>query len=876
MTFNDFLTNIMNNYPQIGNAYMGDVTFSEGLPEGFTRGTIRVTAMDNDRSLLKFEFNCDESPYEYTRYAIDGILTEWSVGGGGTGNSMVVVVDATPSKNGTILHSDYTYDDIAEAIENEYSIECLLRFVNNNAPTYSTGVYEHLNNDTSDAQIRFTFRATPGDEYPAYYIYITFHEEDDSLSIETSDVSGGQWGDITGTITDQLDLKACVLDLIPAQATNENQLADKDFVNSSIATNTAYFRGTYDVVSDLGLTINASVQQIASAIATKLASLGVTPTNNDYVFVSFPDATVSSEVDKYDRYKYTLSDNVGAWGYEYTLNNSSFTSDQWKAINSGITSAKVTQYDGYNQRINAKQDILTAGSGIIISGSNVISATGVDNMISITYESLVTTRNGNKLIPGMQYRINDYECTVNSNIKNAIAYTDAAFDVIVVADDMGSINENARCCKRATKASDYYEKNKLEAWEIKYCLDNDTNRFEWADTKFGKGVIYWMKDEFGNEAPYDFKGIKFVRYELKGSIVITQFNETTITSSSLTNSFFGDNTFEATSYNEMNYPFITGFSTPEYATGINYATFLLNDKHIEYFTFSAVSRKNPNGYYNNTDILDASLYGSNLSGDYLVSGGSVGESIGCFGNKIEPCYDYSDKPKQILNNIVFLGVVSPNWDGQTYSGLLPSCNTIGSQSKDCTFGFECHNNKIGSGFVNNYFAGHAYDNVIGNDCIDNIFGDWFSNSFIGNQCGGNIIDGCSYINFSGTVNYIILYNVSYIEMGAGCSDNIIQTGTSNIRFKNGCYCNIISGHMSNGYINDGVHYCNISSNSDPKPVTNFSVYVHGKSIISLTNVLFAPNTTELIPQVAYFKSYNDSEHNTVTILPMYPPTGQWS
>ena len=50
----------------------------------------------------------------------------------------------------------------------------------------------------------------------------------------------------------------------------------------------------------------------------------------------------------------------------------------------------------------------------------------------------------------------------------------------------------------------------LNAWELKYCLDNDKELFAWADTN-GKGVIYYMKDEFGNEAPYDFKNVKYAR-----------------------------------------------------------------------------------------------------------------------------------------------------------------------------------------------------------------------------------------------------------------------------------------------------------------------------------------------------------------------------
>jgi hypothetical protein len=51
----------------------------------------------------------------------------------------------------------------------------------------------------------------------------------------------------------------------------------------------------------------------------------------------------------------------------------------------------------------------------------------------------------------------------------------------------------------------------IPAWELKYCFDNDINRFAWADPSEGKGVIYYMKDEHGNECPYDFKNIQFLR-----------------------------------------------------------------------------------------------------------------------------------------------------------------------------------------------------------------------------------------------------------------------------------------------------------------------------------------------------------------------------
>lgn len=102
---------------------------------------------------------------------------------------------------------------------------------------------------------------------------------------------------------------------IPSQASATNQLADKDFVNSSIATNTAYFIGTFD-----------SVAQLNAYSGTK--------TNNDYAFVKSTDSAGNTI---FSRYKW----NGTAWLYEYELNNSSFTASQWAAVNSGATAAKI-------------------------------------------------------------------------------------------------------------------------------------------------------------------------------------------------------------------------------------------------------------------------------------------------------------------------------------------------------------------------------------------------------------------------------------------------------------------------------------------------------------------------------------------------------
>lgn len=106
--------------------------------------------------------------------------------------------------------------------------------------------------------------------------------------------------------------------LIPQAATADNQLADKEFVNSSIATATATFRGTF-----------ATLEALKAAEADK----------NDYAFWAHKDEAGNT---CYDKYTYTGSE----WKFEYRLNNSSFTAAQWGAINSGITGALVTRLSG--------------------------------------------------------------------------------------------------------------------------------------------------------------------------------------------------------------------------------------------------------------------------------------------------------------------------------------------------------------------------------------------------------------------------------------------------------------------------------------------------------------------------------------------------
>lgn len=208
-------------------------------------------------------------------------------------------------------------------------------------------------------------------------------------------------------------------------------------------------------------------------------------------------------------------------------------------------------------------------------------------MVMVSYHELKALRDSGVLEPGCQYRITDYNLVVDdAPSENPARSANHVFDIVVTALSEKDLSEDAKAVRNERDA--YFANSNLDAWQIKYCLDNDNSRFAWAypdkvlgftanrvfyenipasdviyegekylafvngedylylkendlgyldatlyvyvDDYFsgkimeptaitgiayqkasnpGRGVIYYMKDEFGNEAPYDFKNVMF-------------------------------------------------------------------------------------------------------------------------------------------------------------------------------------------------------------------------------------------------------------------------------------------------------------------------------------------------------------------------------
>ena len=150
---------------------------------------------------------------------------------------------------------------------------------------------------------------------------------------------------------------ATIKNIIPNTASETNVLADKNFVNSTVGTNTA----NYIYKTESG------GEKVPFSSVAELEAYAGTVTNNDYAFVTGIDENGNAY---YDRYKADVNDGVVTWAKEYRLNNSSFTAEQWAAIQSGITAEKVAQFEGAVSPV----DVVQSGNMSAVTSNAVYNA----------------------------------------------------------------------------------------------------------------------------------------------------------------------------------------------------------------------------------------------------------------------------------------------------------------------------------------------------------------------------------------------------------------------------------------------------------------------------------------------------------------------
>lgn len=422
-----------------------------------------------------------------------------------------------------------------------------------------------------------------------------------------------------------------------------------------------------------------------------------------------------------------------------------------------------------------------------------------------TWAQLMSLRNAHKLIPGQMYRITDYITTVTNDPEAQSA--GHPFDIVVMALSADSLSEHALAMHSARDTDGYFGDAKLEAWKIWYCLDNDTTRFQWADTTNGKGVIYRLIDEWQNDCPYDFKNIQFKRYKIING---SQEHLTSLFGSYLglkdgMNRLVSDNNDYTWAYTfslikgencadasvcditrncqcENNH--IRGYFTTDLRDDAVFQVLSLNNivciidisdmpgdraKTIRYNSFGpdcysitlfGLPCNNTFGYYCACNIVD----GNNNAFGYKCSGNSFG--IVCYGNTFgDECMD----------------------------------NIIGDRSECNTFGDGCSENILGKYSLRNTLSDRCVHNDLTSGCLDNKLSNHCRNNILGGDCEGNSFD-CQCRS---------------IELGNSCIGNIFGTGCVNIKFGNNYQFNTVGNDVANLDIDneagtrENVRYVNI-------------------------------------------------------------------
>lgn len=386
--------------------------------------------------------------------------------------------------------------------------------------------------------------------------------------------------------------------------------------------------------------------------------------------------------------------------------------------------------------------------------------------ISVAYEHLVELRNSNQLIPGQQYRI-DYQTIINGTYDlsevGGEGYVHYArdlgqedlngFDVVVTADDESHLNENARAVRNSWTS----ETSTPEAWELKYCLDNDTDRFAWA-SEDGTGVIYYMKDEYGNEAGYDFKNIQFLRYALKCADATPDYTP-------VSDNFIYNATTNPNRYGTPYYVFLALQSYME--TGEYESPFPIyykgNKAHNHDFgvgeeILNTIQWDRVDGEYLETFNADWYYTFDYYDGEkhYDISSAEInGVTARCRNNKIASGIDLF--ARQLDSDTIIYGLPS-------------NVFMIHNKMPNSTPGI-CKNNEIGLSGAYNTFSDRCSSNILGEDSSGNMFGynchdnncGYSSDNTVCQGCSDNTFISCgdSYLNCSNVYCNELIYGVYF-------------------------------------------------------------------------------------------------------------------
>lgn len=211
---------------------------------------------------------------------------------------------------------------------------------------------------------------------------------------------------------------------IPAQASAQNQLADKNYV-TDLVSKSAADRVTYNQAGDPFPTRNA----LLTASTFYHAGAVYTPNEHDYALVVADEGAPSPFTGGQTRFEW----NGSTWEYAYGINERPFTSEEQAALDSGITAEKVAKID---QKLD-KSSTASSLYGTDTSGSQVM----------VPRSSFATSAQGQKADTAYQKPTGgipkaDLDSTVQSSLNKADSAYRKPAGGITESDLSSSVNQS--------------------------------------------------------------------------------------------------------------------------------------------------------------------------------------------------------------------------------------------------------------------------------------------------------------------------------------------------------------------------------------------------------------------------------------------------
>lgn len=441
-------------------------------------------------------------------------------------------------------------------------------------------------------------------------------------------------------------------------------------------------------------------------------------------------------------------------------------------------------------------------TGEIIYGSiedliNTLSLT--EFVLSRTYSELLNESNNGLLIPGMKYRITDFKTKCVSTtykplnlttVYNALGIVEPIFDIIVTAVDESTLSEDASLAPHINAT---YHLGDIDKYKIKYCLYNSVPTFDWCASD-GTGVIYYMKDNWGNEAYYDFKSIMF-RDTINGNSINT-FTFSYIHEDSDSGLLVCDDFSHH--YNCKNNKI--GKYMDGITSHINCVRFYVNDASYE----CANNIIGNNSFNILFSTSSPSTFMNNVIGNYC---NDITFKERCNDNRIgNSSYSIiltSSDMNTIGDNCNVVDISS----GARFNTIGDSCssvsfntgsmyNTIGHRCGNIQLGVNSAHNKIGSSSNNiSIRASQCQYNVFGNNCFNITMSNNSSYNTFGEN-NFNIKAGAFFqLNTFGDYCNNIYFTKTMVTSASGvmdtnlrdyCQNNVFAKDTSNICFYKDC------------------------------------------------------------------------------------------